>query len=127
MPLAPRKKTKTPRSAPEKPWVSPYQGTSTAAARAVRTNIRVFVQIRGGLGSFRVAADMRYCFGGGKGPVTYHAGPPTVGLASRVGFYPLKAMIHKVCTHFLPRSCLPPLASSWLPLRRPPAPMLPTL
>src|SRR4029077_15077306 len=126
MPLATRKKAKTPRSAPENPWVSPYQGTRTAAARAVRTNIRVFVQIRGGLGSLRVAADMRSCVGGGKGSVTYHAGPPTVGLASRVGVYPPKAMIHKLCTNFLLRFCLPPLASSRVPRHRPPAPMFPT-
>ncbi|GAC1452423.1 MAG: hypothetical protein PVSMB6_04550 [Steroidobacteraceae bacterium] len=83
-------------SAPENPWVSPYQGTSTAAARAVRTNMSVFVQIRGGLGSFRVAADMRSCSGDDKGPVTYHGGARAVGLASRVGVFPLKAMIQKV-------------------------------
>src|SRR6185312_7579070 len=45
--LATRKTPRSTQAAGEKPWVKPYQGTSTAAAKKVSENSRIFVQMRG--------------------------------------------------------------------------------
>src|SRR6185437_490398 len=45
--LATRNTPKSAQAAVEKPWLKPYQGTSTAAAKKVNENRTIFVQIRG--------------------------------------------------------------------------------
>ena len=61
MPFAQVKTMATTQVRHVKPWVSPYQGTVTAAMAKVSTNIRVLTQTRGALGSLRVVSLMRIC------------------------------------------------------------------
>src|SRR5665213_61799 len=66
IPFAYRKTTKSTQAPTENPWVRPYQGTSTSAARKVIANISVVAQIRGdcsrasGCDSAGLVFDMGY-------------------------------------------------------------------